>query len=71
MTMNLKNLELIVLEVENLLLMTADLMDTMKREMTVHHMRLLRERWHQMFGWVIQQQNILEENLPFLELQLV
>jgi hypothetical protein len=46
----LQNLELIVLEVENLLLMTVDLMDTMKREMIVHHIKLLWERWHQMFA---------------------
>lgn len=57
--MNIENLELIVLEVENLLLMTADLMDTMKREMTAHHMKFWTERWHQMFDWVIQQQNTL------------
>jgi len=59
LTTNYLNLELLVPEVENLLLMTADWMDTMKREMHAHHMEVWLERSHQKFSWVIQQQNTL------------
>lgn len=53
------NLEVNVHEEENLQLMTAGLMDTMKTMKFFHHIEVLLEMLHQMFSWEIQLQNNL------------